>query len=163
MVSRGRTESSLLHGFGHLRLSRGDDRPWTIRDKPCRHFQDPIMILTRWRRCYRSSCNIILASVFYVLTTSHTDSFFRSARLFLFRRPRLAISDLSIHYLVNGHHRKKCFASHQIPWQHTPLVHPSVIISDRNAKFTGSFWTQLLHMYHIKQYMTIAYHPSPDG
>jgi RNase H-like domain found in reverse transcriptase/Reverse transcriptase (RNA-dependent DNA polymerase)/Integrase zinc binding domain/Chromo (CHRromatin Organisation MOdifier) domain len=40
---------------------------------------------------------------------------------------------------------------------------PKVIVSDRDAKFTGLFWKHLLQKCRIKSHMTAAYHPSADG
>ena len=40
---------------------------------------------------------------------------------------------------------------------------PMAIISDRDSKFTGSFWRELMGACHIKLWMTAAYHPAADG
>lgn len=40
---------------------------------------------------------------------------------------------------------------------------PRVFVSDRDAKFTSSFWTKLFHLAGVELAMTTAYHPSADG
>lgn len=37
------------------------------------------------------------------------------------------------------------------------------IISDRDPKFTGTFWQHLLQKCRVKSYITTAYHPAADG
>ena len=40
---------------------------------------------------------------------------------------------------------------------------PKILVSDRDAKFTGEFWQALFRRHNVKLHMTTAYHPSADG
>lgn len=40
---------------------------------------------------------------------------------------------------------------------------PSILISDRDPRFTSSFWARIWHKLGTKLFMTTAYHPQADG
>jgi hypothetical protein len=40
---------------------------------------------------------------------------------------------------------------------------PSEIVTDRDSKFTGAFWPEVLRLFGTKKAMSTAYHPQTDG
>jgi len=56
--------------------------------------------------------------------------------------------DVANHFAVN------VFSRHGLPAE---------IISDRDARFTGTFWKSLMLLLQIKQGMSTAFHPQTDG
>ena len=53
----------------------------------------------------------------------------------------------------------------QLFYDHVWKLHgvPKDIVSDRDSRFTGHFWTELLRLIGTKQNMSTSFHPQTDG